>query len=166
MNCPACGIEMVVEDFGNIEVDVCKNGCKGIWFDWFELQKLDEGHEGGGDALSDALDSPRANDAGRDQLTCPKCGIPMRTHKYSGSKEVNVDECYNCAGFFLDSGELSAIRDTFMNEQERDAYVQSLLDEIPEYRDMEADLEKRSARKKSCSTFGKLIQRTFAPGPR
>ena len=34
MNCPICKKEMVEEDFGGVVIDVCKNGCKGIWFDW------------------------------------------------------------------------------------------------------------------------------------
>ena len=45
MNCPVCGKEMVSEDFG-VNVDVCENGCKGIWFDWGKLAKLDQKNEG------------------------------------------------------------------------------------------------------------------------
>ena len=34
------------EDFGGVKVQVCRDGCKGIWFDWGELAKLDEKNEG------------------------------------------------------------------------------------------------------------------------
>lgn len=33
---------------------------------------------------------------------------------------MNVDECYYCGGFFLDSGELHQIRETFMSDTERE----------------------------------------------
>jgi len=155
---------MVEEDFGGVRVDVCKNGCKGIWFDWQELRRLNEEHEGAGNALEEALKSPRVNDAGREPLNCPKCGMAMRAHKYSSAKEVSVDECYGCGGFFLDSGELREIRDNYMSEEERDAYVQKLLDETPEYKQMEE--ETRQLRAKAGRKFGKVLRRTiFLPIP-
>ena len=42
MKCPACGNELSQMVAGEITVDVCKGGCGGIWFDHFELQKVDE----------------------------------------------------------------------------------------------------------------------------
>ena len=53
MKCPVCGKEMVQENFG-VNVDVCENGCKGIWFDQGELRMLDENNEGLGAALENA----------------------------------------------------------------------------------------------------------------
>lgn len=164
MNCPACGMLMVEEDFGGVRVDVCKNGCKGIWFDWQELIRLNEEHEGAGNALEEALKSPRVNDAGRQPLNCPKCGIAMHAHKYSSAKEVSVDECYECGGFFLDSGELRKMRENYMSEEERDAYVQKLLDEMPEYKEMEE--ETKQLRAKASTKFGNILRKTiFLPIP-
>jgi len=37
-------------------VDVCQNGCGGIWFDNFELEKVDEKHE--------TLDPTKSNHSG------------------------------------------------------------------------------------------------------
>jgi len=144
MKCPVCKKEMVVENFGDVQVDVCKEGCKSMWFDWHELTKLNEKNEGFGDALNQALNYPRVNDASRGPLNCPKCGIPMQAHKYKSAKEVNVDECYACAGFFLDSGELSVIRENYMTEREEREYCQKLLLEIPEYITAKAVLESRT----------------------
>ena len=110
MNCPVCQKQMVTEDFGGVSVDVCRDGCKGIWFDWFELSKLDEKNEGMGAALQEALDYPRTNDANRGPINCPKCSVPLHRHLCTVDKEVSVDECYDCGGFFLDSGELKDIR--------------------------------------------------------
>ena len=157
MNCPVCGKSMVEEDFGSVLVDVCKDGCKGIWFDWGELKELDESHEGVGKALEEALKSPRVNDADRGPLKCPKCGIAMHAHKYSRAKEVNVDECYACGGFFLDSGELGAIREGRMSEEERDAYVQQLIGEAP----LAGKTGRVKVRASACQKFGDLLSRRY-----
>jgi hypothetical protein len=117
---------MVKKDFGGVEVDVCVNGCKGIWFECGELAQLDEKNEGTGQALKEALESERTIDQNRGKLDCPKCGIPMQIHKYKHCKDVNVDECYSCGGIFLDSGELKAIKEGFMSPKERDEYAAKL----------------------------------------
>jgi Zn-finger nucleic acid-binding protein len=124
---------MTEEDFGGVIVDICKDGCKSLWFDWLELIKLDENNEGFGDALNQALNYPRVNDKSRRRLNCLKCGIQMHAHKYKSLKEVNVDECFSCGGLFLDSGELSAIRENFMTEQEENAYRHKFQLDIPEF---------------------------------
>ena len=157
MNCPVCGKLMVEEDFGDVQVDVCKNGCKGIWFDWGELKRLDEKNEDLGRALDEALKSPRVNDEDRGPIKCPKCSIAMHAHKYSSAKEVNVDECYSCGGFFLDSGELREIRDNYMSEEERDAYVQKLVNEMP----LIKHTEKVKSRAAACQKLGGLLSRRF-----
>lgn len=41
-------------------------------------------------------------------LVCPKCGGAMRTYERSG---VNVDQCGECRGIFLDRGELDHLID-------------------------------------------------------
>ena len=161
MKCPVCSAIMVEEDFGGVKVDVCKNGCKGIWFDWTELVKLDEKNEGCGNALKEALQYPRVNDKGRGEINCPKCSTPMHIHKYKSSKEVNVDECYLCGGFFLDSGELRAIRDSFMSEDERESYAQKLINEVPGYKRSQADLAKEKLRAEAIRNYTKLIRASY-----
>jgi Zn-finger nucleic acid-binding protein len=140
---------MLEQDFGGVKVDICINGCKSMWFDWQELIRLDEKKEGFGEALTHALKYPRVNDADRPPLKCPKCGVQMQTHKYKSAKEVNVDECYLCGAFFLDSGELSDIRENFMTEKERYEYCQQLLKAIPEYAEGKANIKLRTAAIKS-----------------
>ena len=53
MNCPACGRTLTQKTVGDLTVDVCAGGCGGIWFDNFELQKVDQGSEALGDQLLD-----------------------------------------------------------------------------------------------------------------
>jgi Zn-finger nucleic acid-binding protein len=42
----------------------------------------------------------------------------MYRHASGRDKEIDVDECYNCGGFFPDWGELRHIRDNNMSEAE------------------------------------------------
>jgi len=159
MNCPVCGKTMIEADFGDAYIDICKHGCKGIWFDWGELTKLDENNEGFSKAIEEAMLYPRINKPDRPQIKCPNCGIPMRPHKYKSSKEVSVDECYACGGFFLDSGELCQVRENFMNEAERDAYVQKLLDDDPRWQQYKEEKQraKAMARSKAAGKFAKIL---------
>ncbi|CAL9382709.1 MULTISPECIES: TFIIB-type zinc ribbon-containing protein [Streptomyces] len=39
-------------------------------------------------------------------MVCPKCGAPMRTYNRNG---VQIEQCDNCRGIFLDYGELEAL---------------------------------------------------------
>ena len=161
MNCPVCAQEMTEEDFGGVLVDVCENGCKGIWFDWAEIVKLDESNEGFGKAFEAALQYPQTNDANRGELKCPKCGVSMHMHKYKSSKAITVDECYVCGGFFLDSGELNVIRDTFMSEQEEEDYNKALLDDIPEYRKAQLDLEQQKKRAEAVRRYTRFLRASY-----
>jgi len=81
----------------------------------------------------------------------------MHEHKYSSAKEVNVDECYGCGGFFLDSGELKVIRENYMSESERDAYVQKLIDDTP----LGGDAKKGELRAEACRILGGLLSRRW-----
>ena len=158
MICPVCGDSMEQEDFGGVMVDVCKNGCKGIWFDWMELKKLDEESEGCGKALESALKA-ESNYVRSDQpVNCPKCNIPMHIHKYQFSKEVSVDECYACGGFFLDAGELAAIRETFMSDEDINAFADKLAANVPSYQSALQDHEKEKDRVEAIRNYTRFLR--------
>jgi uncharacterized protein len=81
VNCPACDRELThwTTDF---EVDVCDGGCGGIWFDHYELAKVDEPAEAAGEGLLDVPRDPALQvDLDRRRL-CPKCtdGVVMMRH--------------------------------------------------------------------------------------
>ena len=155
MICPVCRIRMAARDVGGVMIDVCEAGCHGIWFDWNELARLDEPDEGLGLALDALLQSPPSS-APRERLRCSRCDIPMREHRYGSASRVLIDECYECRGFFLDPGELAAIR----LEIARKWRVASILEQDPVWqdhlRDLAAEREHRAAIEKICA---KLMQR-------
>src|SRR5262245_19231882 len=111
MNCPVCGNNLNPYPAGSITVDVCAGGCGGIWFDAFELQKMDETNEA---APPDLLKLKKEGHVRADPAVkrrCPKCeGIVMGRHFFSAQKKVEVDPCPNCGGYWLDAGELAAVR--------------------------------------------------------
>src|SRR5947208_16499603 len=156
MKCPVCSKEMASENFG-VNVDVCEDGCKGIWFDQGKLAMLDEKNEGLGAALEAALRNPRNNHGQRPPIECPKCSIPIHTHKYKRTKEVNVDECYNCGAFFLDSGELTDIRDNYMSDAEVTAYADQIINSIPEYAQAVKNLDAKKQRLESIQKYTKFM---------
>ncbi len=130
MKCPACGRELVEMTAGGVTVDVCKGGCGGVWFDNFELKKVDNQSESAGEAL---LDVERAEGVAVDheaRKNCPKCDEQVMMRHFSGvNKEVEVDECPGCGGFWLDFGELAKIRSQFATEAEKDSATSAYFNE-------------------------------------
>ena len=102
-------------------VDVCDCGCGGVWFDAFELQKVDEPGEEAGERLLEFKRGPRvAIDTSR-KRECPRCnGIKLHRHFFSAKRRVEVDQCPNCSGYWLDAGELAAIRAEKLEETGRE----------------------------------------------
>jgi hypothetical protein len=93
-----------------VTVDMCKDGCGGIWFDAGELRKLEKAGAGVGESLLDAAPAPGARvDPGK-RLRCPKCvDVVLARHPSSAESPVLVDECPSCGGYWLNAGELRAI---------------------------------------------------------
>ena len=55
-----------------------------------------------------------------DSRPFPRCdNLVMMRHYFSVKRHVTVDECPGCAGYWLDPGELAAIRNQFATEEER-----------------------------------------------
>jgi len=111
MKCPACFNQLKQMQVGSLVVDVCDGGCGGVWFDAFELQRVDEEQEAAGDRLLEIRRDERIKvDASR-KRECPRCeGMKLKRHFSSAKRNVEVDECPNCGGYWLDAGELAQIR--------------------------------------------------------
>ena len=108
MKCPACGNSLASRKAGSIVVDVCDGGCGGVWFDNFELRRIDD------------LGAREIRGVHRDfslfvnlesRRECPKCESQVMIRRYfSRLKRTQIDECPNCAGIWLDAGEFDAIQ--------------------------------------------------------
>ena len=121
MKCPACDNQLEQRIVGDVAVDVCNNGCAGIWFDNHELQHVDEQHEAAGESLLQIAKNPQTSVDHSEKRFCPKCeSQKMMKHFMSVKREGEVDECPNCGGFWLDAGELGQIRDQFETQADRE----------------------------------------------
>ncbi|MEL6923752.1 MAG: zf-TFIIB domain-containing protein [Bacteroidota bacterium] len=110
-NCPRCEVALqlqyINERGGNIEVDQCPD-CQGIWFDKGELDALEK-------VVEPVLVEFRKIPNEYDQLTglwCPNCQPQqmMDKHRHERDEQVIIDQCPQCEGVWLDSGELEAIQ--------------------------------------------------------
>jgi len=168
MECPACGNQLQQMTAGDVTVDVCKGGCGGMWFDNYELKKFDEPHESAGEAFLEVERDESITIDHAKQLKCPKCDdFKMVKHFFSTKKQVEVDECLKCCGFWLDAGELGRIRSLFKTEEERnkaaDEYFQQVIG--PELAAMQAEDDAKVAKaRKIANMFRFICPSYYIPG--
>lgn len=168
MNCPACENTMKQMELGGVVVDVCEDGCGGVWFDNFEMKKFDEKHETAGEALLDIKTNPSVKIDHSKRIKCPQCDdIVMMRHFYSVKHEVVVDKCPGCNGYWLDCGELRKIRGMFETEQQKEQAAHEFFDDMfgAQLKEMkeqnQADLEKS---KKMARMFRFICPTNYIPG--
>ena len=90
MKCPACGHAMTTTTVQDVQVDVCEGGCGGIWFDWFELKKVDEQHEAVGENLLYVERDPHATVDHDHKRDCPRCDGIVMTRHFASVKRVRA----------------------------------------------------------------------------
>ena len=133
MKCPACArslTEVKVEDF---VVNACQKGCGGIWFDHFELQKVEYQDEAAGEPLLTIEKDDTVTVDLNKKRNCPRCDMIMMQHFSSPSRKVTIDECPKCTGVWLDAGELAEIRSEFKSVADREAKTEKFFNDV--YRD-------------------------------
>jgi len=107
MNCPACGNSLALRKAGSIDVDACDGGCGGVWFDNFELVRVDDA---GRQAIRSVPRDLSLVVDSQSKRRCPKCTDQVMLRRYySRLRRTQIDECPNCAGIWLDAGEFDAI---------------------------------------------------------
>ena len=126
--CPACGkiMKKVYLEDQDFIVDICLDGCGGIWLDNRELAKVDEKKEN-----ITPIEEAKKN---RDYIEvntalereCPICHKPMVKNNVSVKDEITIDECYHCGGKFFDHCELEAMRNQYESDAQRLADIRQL----------------------------------------
>jgi Zn-finger nucleic acid-binding protein len=111
MNCPRCQTELVnktILDFKYfLNIDYCDT-CGGIWLDNGELKRLEK-------TIEPVFYEIRIIPGNREQfrpIKCPSCANPEVLQKMQHRRDTHVivDFCPVCTGFWLDTGEIEAIR--------------------------------------------------------
>lgn len=92
--CAACGAQTQLIFIRDVELDACTS-CQGLWFDEGELEKV---------SGERPRFSPLSGGSGRD---CPRCAFRMRTGLIQ--RNLQVENCRPCEGYFLDAGELERL---------------------------------------------------------
>ncbi|MCM2372139.1 TFIIB-type zinc ribbon-containing protein [Aporhodopirellula aestuarii] len=127
MQCPRDGSTLVSTKYeGEIVVDQCPS-CGGVWLDAGELQALQQLAERDHktylrriDIIARAYEFARQET--RPEITCPKCGGRLEAGEYVYCSQIMIDRCVDCAGVWLDKGELAALEQFFeeaaLQEQE------------------------------------------------
>lgn len=168
MKCPACSTQTTKKNVDGVELDVCDGGCAGIWFDQHEIKKLDEKHEMPESFLK-ALDASKKIEPNHDRpRNCPKCEtIVMMRHFYSAKRQVEVDQCPNCAGFWLDCGELTKVHSLFPRDSDRIAANERFIEEAfrGDLNQMAAESQAKLAQaKKIAQIFRFILPSYYLPG--
>jgi len=129
IHCPACGKEMekVFIDRTGATLDICTEGCGGIFFDNREFKDFDEPNEDISQIIEKVQGKTFVQVNEDNPRVCPSCGAKMVKNYSSAKKEVQVDDCYKCGGKFLDHGELLKIRQEYQTEEERSEDVMKVL---------------------------------------
>ena len=109
MKCPACKSPLREKGAGGMTLDICYGGCGGIWFDKAELENVSA-------RAATTLHSVWQVPVGKVNLTeprlCPRCPQQVLDRKwFSPLEKVEIDECPQCGGIWLDAGEFSRIYD-------------------------------------------------------
>ncbi len=120
MKCPRTGTDLVEITIDSVKVDFSK-ACGGVWFDNYELKRFDEVHEYAGQELADLMEEHKSEEIDFEQrLKSPlHPEVTMLRHYYSPKRKIEIDECPQSGGIWLDAGELASIRDLFPTEEER-----------------------------------------------
>ena len=108
MNCPRCTGNLKSTDFGEYGlaiIDVCPD-CQGSWFDSGELDRLD-------DSVWTDVENIDFSDVeeSHKNIPCPKCDVNLEPLSPMDAKDLIVDRCPSCQGFWLDKGELDRMKD-------------------------------------------------------
>lgn len=122
--CPACGekMEKILTQEG-LNIDICSEGCGGIWFDNREFTKFIKPQNAQEILLK--LSGKKFKKVDTDAVReCPVCHSKMVKNKYSINSPIEIDECYNCGGKFLDNNELNEIRNS---EKPTDKQIEDLV---------------------------------------
>lgn len=131
MRCPVCGNGLTEMTAGGITVDACAGGCGGIWFDRYELMRVDESHESAGEMLLHIERDPNLSIDRTRRLRCPRGDdAVMARHFFSAKRRVTVDECPECGGHWLDPGELATIRSEYASEADREKAAQRYFSDL------------------------------------
>ena len=109
--CPRCSTPLARLRVGGVDTDLCES-CGGVWLDRLELSRFEDPDSALGDALVTHLSQfPVTLVDHSIRLRCPHHpDVTMLRRAFSRTIPIQIDECPECGGLWLDAGELMQIR--------------------------------------------------------
>jgi Zn-finger nucleic acid-binding protein len=108
--CPDCQQPLRQETFQNIQLDSCSN-CAGFWFDSEELGRVMRSDPLALIALEEEhLPHVQARPGANTHRRCPDCQALLERYQYLYDSPITLDSCGNCAGVWIEDGELQKIQ--------------------------------------------------------
>jgi Zn-finger nucleic acid-binding protein len=110
MTCPACKGELCPYrcEVSSLEIDGCFV-CRGLWFDRDELRRLFSSPKLYKKFRLPEQDFRTKISSPASSRTCPRCTHQLLSEVTLG--DIVVDECAQCKGIWLDSGEICRLID-------------------------------------------------------
>ncbi|HEB93240.1 MAG TPA: hypothetical protein ENI94_07195 [Gammaproteobacteria bacterium] len=131
MKCPRTRKLLKPIKVAGIDLDISE-GCGGIWFDNFELDKLNQSSIAMGEVLIEHLreyHNPLVDVNKR--LNCPRdTDVIMMRRFYSSKFQIEIDECPQCGGIWLDAEELEKIRELFPDHEDYQNTQKRFVEEV------------------------------------
>lgn len=107
MKCPACKGPLREKNAGGMTLDICLGGCGGIWFDPSELGRVDARAAA---SLHTIWQAPVRPAVLTEPRLCPRCPDRILGRRwFSELRQVEIDQCDQCGGVWLDAGEFTRI---------------------------------------------------------
>lgn len=75
--------------------------------EYFARQEFERRKQAAADRQARIQVEEREREKALHYMKCPKCGMQLEEISFG---DVQIDECFNCGGMFLDKGELEKIR--------------------------------------------------------
>lgn len=110
MDCPACNLDLSPITVDCFDIAACRTGCGGVWLDGFAYRKIRLAPLPTQTRLAELNQSVRCQAGPFPKRTCPACAtVIMMRHLAKPGSVVEVDECCQCGGIWLDGNELAQI---------------------------------------------------------
>jgi len=158
LKCPACNKDMkkVFVAKEGVNIDICLDGCGGMWFDNREIKYFDEQNEKIDEIIAVIDGKEFAKVDQTNFRSCPVCGARMVKNFSSVKQDIKIDECYACGGKFLDNSELQAMRAEYVTEADRSADMVSYM-----YATVGADIKKLDAEAAELASHRSWLKKLF-----
>ena len=101
----------------------CQDGCAGLWFDGYEIKKINRDNFGSGRDLLKISQIEGVRSFRNIDHICPKCEMTLLLrHFFDRKRELEVDQCARCGGVWVETG-------TALKGKESDAEREKLIDD-------------------------------------